>query len=203
MKQIVLVFGLVALLCGCAAIKQGINDYQVGKQTPLVNGEIAPKDQAAPIVSTASALPIVGPFAGILGIVLTGFFTWQRGVAIRKNGSVTPQVVVSHNIFTGILQDVANIAAGAFTTSTSGSLTGSVIQRVWKVALATIASGVGLAATNQDFQTYLLAHPALSLAFVTVSAGIAGLEKALSNVAPVAPGGATTGSNATTTVINV
>lgn len=206
MNKLFVIASLCFVIAGCAFTKQAVEDYQEGKNTPLINGEIAPKDQAAPIVETASVLPIVGPFAGILGIVLTGFFTWQRGRAIRKNdGNVTPQIVSNHNVFTGLLQDIANIAAGIFSTKSGSDQTSAstVIQRVWKVALATLASGATLAIANPSLQTYLGAHPVLSSLFVAVTSGIAGVEKALSNVPPVVTVNPNTTGSGTTTVTTV
>jgi hypothetical protein len=197
MRTIILV-SLLVLVSGCAWLTQAKQDYTTGATTPLAVNEVSPSAQAAPIVATASALPIVGPFAGILGIVLTGFFTWQRGVSIRKNNGVVPAVPASSvNIFTAVLQDAANIAAGLFTTTTGTTTAGSVWQRIWKVALATVASGTAIAAANPSLQTYLLAHPVLSALFVSVTSGIAGLEKALSNVPTLAT--TTNGTSATVT----
>lgn len=188
MNKIFIVLSLCGLLVGCAAIKQGISDYKLGKDTALVNGETSPSEQTQPIVSTASAIPVVGPFAGVLGIVLTGFFTWQRGVSIRKNSGIVPATSPNNiNMFSTIIQDVANIASGIFTTTStdSPSTTSSVVQRVWKVALSVVASGTALAIANPSLQTYLVAHPVLSSLFVGISSGIAGIEKALSSVQPI------------------
>lgn len=191
MRLLILSSALV-LLTGCAWLQQAKQDYTTGSTTPLAVNEVSPSQEAAPIVSTASALPIVGPFAGIIGIVLTGLFTWQRGVAIRKNSGVAaPSTNV--NIFTAIVQDAANIATGLFTTTTGTASTASTVwQRIWKVAVATLASGAALAVANPSLQTYLMAHPILSSLFVAVTSGIAGLEKGLSNVPTVASTSATT-----------
>lgn len=189
MKRVVLLMGLAVLLVGCASIKQAASDYQTGKNTPLANSEIAPAQQAAPIAATVASLPV--PFAAaaapIVLFLATGFFTWQRGVQIRKNnGQVQIAPAINVNMFTAIIQDVANIAAGAFSTPQNGSTASSVLQRVWKVALATIASAGTLAAASPAFMTFLTGHPVLDSVFVAVTSGIAGLEKGLSNVPVVA-----------------
>ncbi len=180
MRNIYLILALCFVMGGCAWFTQAKQDYNTGATTPVLINEVSPAQEANAIASTASAIPFAAPFAGILAIVLTGFFTWQRGVAIRKTGAPTASANV--NIFTAIIQDVANIFAGAFTTTTGTSTAGTVWQRVWKVALATVASGTAIAAANPSLQAYLTAHPVLSTVFVAVTSGIAGIEKAMSNV---------------------
>lgn len=188
MKNAMLLIGLAVLLVGCASIKQAASDYQTGKNTALVSGEVSPADQAAPIASTVASLPV--PFAAaaapIVLFLATGFFTWQRGVQIRKNNGVPTVTPANTSFWTVLVQDVANIAAGAFTTAQNSSTTSSVIQRVWKVALATVASAGTLAAASPSFMTFLTGHPVLDSIFVAVTSGIAGLEKGLSNVPVVA-----------------
>lgn len=185
MNKIFLAVGVTICLVGCAATKQIITDYKAGANTPLVNGEIAPSAQGAVIQNTVAALPVpfAGPIALGLGFLATAFFTWQRGVNIRKSGGAPVSAAPSVHT-NGVLQDVANIFSGMFTvaSTTAPSAAGSVFQRVWKVAVATVASGVGIAAANPSFLTYLTGHPYLDALFVSASAGIAGLEKALSTV---------------------
>lgn len=185
MNKILLVIGVTILLAGCAATKQAITDYKAGANTPLVNGEIAPAAQGAVIQNTVSALPVpfAAPIALGLGFLATAFFTWQRGVNIRKSGGAPVSAAPSVHT-NGVLQDIANIFSGMFTvaSTTAPSAAGSVFQRVWKVAVATVASGVGIAAADPSFLNYLTGHPYLDAIFVSASAGIAGLEKALSTV---------------------
>ena len=136
----------------------------------------------------ALALYFAAPIAVAIGFLGTIFFTWQRGVAIRKAGGAPAASTAADSTIThGIIQDVANIFSGMFTvaSTTAPSATGSVFQRVWKVALATVASGTALAATNPSVAAFLTGHPVVDGIFVVVSSGIAGLEKALSTV-PVA-----------------
>jgi len=202
MNRLFILMSILVLLVGCAWTKQAITDYKTGQTTALINGEVSPAQQAAPIVSVASALPFVGPFAGILGTVLVGFFTWQRGVSIRKNNNLVPATIAtSSTTLNGILQDAANIFAGMFTTAsqTAPSTTGSVLQRVWKTALVTIAAGLTTAATIPSVATFLTGHPFVDAGFLAFSSGLAGIEKALSSVQPVAT--VTSGTTATTTVV--
>lgn len=179
-------------LIGCGTIKQGIQDYNTGKNTPLINGEISPKDQVSPISNAVGSLPI--PFAPAAGGVIlflgTAFLTWKRGAAIRKNNNIVdPVVAAKQNVFTGTLQNLANVFAGMFAvaSSTTPSTTGSIIQRIWKVALATIGAGGSLAAADPSFMTYLTTHPLLSTVFVGITSGIAGIEKGLSAVPATLP----------------
>lgn len=185
-----LLIGLAVFMVGCASIKQAASDYQTGKNIPIANDELLPSQQAAPIAATVASLPF--PFAAaaspIVLFLVTGFFTWQRGVKIRKNNGTVPAVsAINTTMWTAIIQDAANIAAGAFTTSgSSPSTASSVWQRVWKVALATVASAGAIAAANPSFMTYLTGHPILDSVFVAVTSGIAGIEKGLSSVPTIA-----------------
>lgn len=190
MKNVLIALGIVVLLGGCAMTKQAIEDYKTGKNTPLAEGEIAPKDQAAPIANAVSSLPI--PFAAAAGpIVLflgTAFFSLQRGANIRKNNNIVTPVVVAHtNAVTSIIQTAANIFTGIFAMASTDnpSTTGSVLQRIWKVALSTIAGGGSLALANPSLMAFLTGHPVLDSIFVFATSGIAGLEKGLSSVPPV------------------
>ncbi len=185
MNKIIFGICIAVFLVGCAATKQAIQDYKTGQSTALVNGEIAPKDQGQIVQNTVSAFPVpfAGPIALGLGFLATVFFTWQRGVNIRKSGGA-PVVPTASIVAHGILQDVANIFSGLFTvaSTTAPSATGSVLQRAWKVAVATIASGAAMAAASPSFMTYLTGHPVLDAVFVSASAGIAAIEKGLSTV---------------------
>lgn len=189
MNKIILAMamGMSLFLVGCAAWNQAVTDYKTGSSTPLVNGEIAPSAQGAIVQNTVASLPIPfsGPIALALGGLVTVFFTWKRGVSIRTNGGAPAATAATSSVSTnGILQDVANIFSGMFTTAstTVPTTAGSVFQRIWKVAVATLASGAALAAANPSFMSYLTGHPYLDALFVSASAGIAGVEKALSAV---------------------
>lgn len=209
MKKIVVIIGISLFLCGCAAIKQGIEDYKVGKSTELVNGEVSPSEQAQAIAAPIKDLPVpyAGPIGTAIGFIALQLFTLKRGERIRKTGSPAIAVnspSVTTNMFIGIEQFIANTFAGAFTTiQGSGGLTGTVLQRAWKVALATIASGTTVGMANPQVGSFLTAHPVLDIAFIALSSGIAAMEKALSTVPTVINSTPTTGTSATTTVINV
>lgn len=187
MKNVYLILILVGLLCGCAGLKQATSDYQVGATTPLANGEVSPQQQAAVISGTVSSLPIpfAGPIAAAVGFLGTLFFTWQRGVSIRKAGGAPKSTAATQSIATnGIIQDIANIFAGMFTTAstTAPTTTGTVFQRIWKTALATVAAGVATATTIPSLGTYLTGHPVEDAVFVGLTSLISGAEKLVSNV---------------------
>ncbi len=190
MKKLFIILGVCALMVGCAWTKQAVQDYKTGSTTPLVNGEVSPSTQAAVISNTVSSLPVpfAGPIAMGIGFLATIFFTWQRGVAIRKNGGAPVATAAQSSVSTnGILQDIANIFSGMFTvaSTTAPSTTGSVFQRIWKTALATLAAGATTAMTIPAVGTFLTGHPVIDGIFVAITSGLAGLEKALSSV-PVA-----------------
>ncbi len=202
MKNVLILLCVLIVFTGCSFIKQGVDDYKLGKTTPLTNGEVSPTEQAQPIVTTVSQIPYVGPFAGLLSILLVGFFTYQRGKNIRKNnGNVVPVMPGEHTVVTGLIQDAANLAAGFFSTKSDVDMTntGTVVQRVWKVALSTIAGAATIAIAEPSFQAFLLSHPLVMAFLVAIPSLIAGIEKALSNVPPVVTVNPTT---AATTVIS-
>jgi hypothetical protein len=187
MKNVYLILIFASLVMGCAATKQAVSDYQLGNNTPLVNGEVSPQAQAQVIGNTVSSLPV--PFAGPIGVAVTFiaglWFTWQRGASIRKNGGAPAATASTSSLTTnGIIQDIASIASGMFTTAstTAPTIVGSVWQRVWKTALATIAAGVATASTIPSVGTFMTGHPVVDGIFVAVSSLVAGAEKALSNV---------------------
>lgn len=191
MNKILIVVGLCGFLFGCAALKQAGNDYETGANTPLAVNEVAPSTTAAAIGGTVSSLPI--PLAVPIGSAVTFiagiFLTWQRGISIRKNNGLVPATAATNsNVVNGLVQDAANVAAGMFTvaSTTAPTTTGSVFQRVWKTALATILGGATLASTEPAFASFLGAHPVVSGLLVGVPSVISGIEKALSSVQPVA-----------------
>lgn len=187
MRKVLMVGILLFTLAGCAAIKQGISDYKVGKNTDLVNGEVSPSDQAHAISGAVSGIPVVGGFAPTLAVALTGLFTYLRGRRIRKaNGVVTVPATgfLGNNIgIEAIVQTVSNMVAGAFEVGPDNS----PLKRAWKVLLSTLAGGGTLALTVPAVQAFVVAHPAISLGISGASAVLAGLEKQLSIILPVAP----------------
>jgi hypothetical protein len=93
MKKWLVLSLIVFTIAGCSFIKGAIKDYNTGKDTPIAVNEISPAQQAAPYITAASAIPVVGGYSGILSVILVGFFTWKRGKKINQAssvGSVTP-----------------------------------------------------------------------------------------------------------------
>ena len=183
MKKFILFLGIIVLVSGCAFTKQAIQDYQTGKTTPIQANEETPAQKAEVLSNTVSSLPV--PFApaaaGAVGFLATIFFTWQRGASIRKTGA--PPASSEASNAPHLVQDLANVVAGAFTLiRDNGGITGTILQRMWKVGLATAASGAAVAAADPSVASFLGAHPLIDMAFVAISSGIAGLEKGLSNV---------------------
>jgi hypothetical protein len=187
MKKVTVLLTVFVFLAGCAWLKQVNSDYQLGKSTPLAVNETSPADKAAAIKSSVEAIPVpwAGSAATAIGFLATILFTWQRGSQIRKTGapSTTSTTV---NVVTGTVQNIADVLAGAFTmVGPNATTTGTVLQRIWKVGLAIVASGAVVASANTSFMAYLTAHPILSASFVAISSAVAGLEKAMSNVPTV------------------
>lgn len=189
MKFIIL-SSILVLLVGCAWTKQAITDYNTGKSTPIVNGEISPSQQAQNVSAPIASLPIpyTAPIAGAVGFLATIFFTWQRGQTIRKTGSPAVPATSGPNMFIGVEQFLANIFSGAFTVvSNNPSITGTVFQRAWKGALVTLGVGVTAALADPSVASFLSAHPWVAGGIVMANSGILALEKAFSLVPTVTP----------------
>ena len=186
MRTIILASALV-LLAGCAWFTQKQADVTLSNNTPLTNTETqTTQQQATAIGNTVSSLPI--PFAPIAGTVVTFIAGWflaaNRGAAIRKSGTVPVKTTTNVNMWTGLVQDVANAFAGAFTvaSTTTPTTTSTVWQRVWKTLLATVISGAGAVVADPSLATYLTAHPVVAGVLTTAPSIILGIEKAFSNV---------------------
>lgn len=178
---------LAVVLVGCATTKQAVDDYKTGATTPLEAGELSPSESVRPIVSTVSVIPVVGGFAPLIGTVLAGLATWQRGRRIRKG---KPQ---SQNPITGwigdqagletLVQNAANVVTGLFEVGKEGS----ALKRAWKVGLTTTLSlGTGALAIPA-VRDFVVHNPSIAAVIVGLSSLFGGLEKAVSNVLPVAP----------------
>jgi hypothetical protein len=185
MNKFIWIVFAVFFLASCAAIKEGVNDYQVGKNAPLEQGEVSVKDKVEPIINTVSGIPVVGPFAGPLGIVLTGLFTYLRGRRIRKEIPSTDHPATGHvGLAIGaeaVIQNLSNVVAGLFEVGSDNS----PIKRAWKVTLSSLLGLGTFALSNSDVQTFVLNHPGISSSIIALSGLFAGLEKALSNVKPL------------------
>lgn len=186
MNKTILILALCLTVGGCAWFTQAQKDVALSNVTPLTNTETqTTQQQAQAIGNTVSSLPI--PFAPIAGTVVTFIAGWflaaSRGASIRKKGTVPAQTTSNVNMITGLLQDVSNAFAGAFTTVTGTSTTTTAVwQRVWKTLLATVVSGAGAVAVDPSLASYLTAHPIVAGALTTIPSIILGVEKALSNV---------------------
>lgn len=186
MNKILIIVGICFLITGCSLL----SDYQLGKTTPLVNGEVSPQDKANNVSAPISALPV--PYApaaaGVVGFLATIFFTWQRGQSIRKTGVPSVQATSGPNLFVGVEQFLANVFSGAFTVvNNNPGITGTVFQRAWKGALVTLGVGLGASLTDPNAASFLSSHPLLDTGIVLANAGILALEKTLSLVPTVTP----------------
>lgn len=179
MKREFLILFLVMLLCGCAAIKQGYQDYQTGSNTELSEGEKSPEQEAQGWAA------LFGPYAGTALTVLTPFFAWKRGRRIRKG------LPVNENPATGflgskvgleaIVQQVSNVTAGIF--EFGGEQSG--FKRAWKVAMSTILGLVGIAIAFPEAKDFFLSNPDIAFYISGLAALFGGIEKELSKVQPV------------------
>lgn len=185
MKRLMIIVVALLFLTGCAMLKQAKDDYQSGKDTPLVNGEISPKDQAENIGKIISVIPGGAPVAPYAVTALTGLFAFLRGRRIRKG------MPVSTNPATGflgnaagmesIVQTLSNVMTGIFEVGGDNS----PLKRAWKVSLSSLLGLGAVAVTVPSIQSLILAHPEFALGVSGLSGLFGGLEKALSNVKPV------------------
>lgn len=183
-RMFILGIALIALI-GCASIKQAKDDYQLGKETPLAEGEISPKDQAQNIGQIISVIPGGGAVAPTAVTVLTGLFAFLRGRRIRKGipASTNPATGFLGNAagMEAIVQNLSNVIAGAFEVGADNS----PLKRAWKVGLSSLLGLGTLAVTVPSVQTMVLAHPDIAIGITGLSGLFGGLEKALSNVKPL------------------
>ena len=195
MKRVMLMVGLAVFLVGCASVKQAVQDYKTGKASDTTGVVSAQAEQTGQIIKDLP-VPYAGPIGAAVTFLVGTFLFWKRGVAIRKTGAAPVVPSTGMSMFTSIEQFAANVMAGVFTTTTGTSSTASSVwQRIWKVALATVAGAGSLAVAYPAFMTVLTGHPVLESIFIALTSGVAGLEKGLSNVPVVAvaapAGGAT------------
>ena len=172
-------------LVGCAAFQQAKADYDVGKVTPMAEGEVSPSQAAHSLIDPIKDfLPTpVQPVAGVAVILLTVLGTWNRGRRIRKQLVSTPNPITG---FWGqkvgleaVVQQIASVAHGLFEVGPENS----GLRRAWKIAI----SGLLAVAVLPPVQTFATTHPALLTEFLAALAAIGGLEKELSKVLPTAP----------------
>lgn len=198
MNKIYMIVLAVGLFTGCAWFAQKQADVTLSNNTPLTNSETqTTQQQASAIGNTVSSLPI--PFAPVAGTVVTFIVGWflaaNRGAAIRKSGTVPTKTTANVNIWTGLVQDVANAFAGAFTTTSSTPTTAETVwQRIWKTLLATVVTGASAVAIDPSLSTYLTTHPIVAGLLTTVPSVIMGIEKGMSNVPVTTAAVAATGA---------
>ena len=194
-KSLIIFFAVVALFSGCAAIKQAVADKQLSDQTPIVNGETSPQVKAQAIGNTVSgiasatpAAPLAVPIGSAVAMIAGWFFSIQRGAQLRKNGGVAVAGPSSVTSWSGLVQDLANAFAGAFTTAPgSPSTAASVWQRVWKGLLATGITGAAGVIADPSLANLLAAHPVTATILGVTPSLILGIEKLFSNVPVVVP----------------
>ncbi len=171
--SVALLFLLATGVVGCSLIKQGREDYEVGKSTPIREGEASPSDQAKGWSSiVGSVVPAAQvPVATILTVLLTAW----RGRKIRKNLPVSKQGPITGDGgakigLESVVQIVADVRAGLFDI---GSPEGA-LRRGWKFLLIGALAFVVSWTTGNDFWGLL----SLVLAGAT--------EKATQKVLPIA-----------------
>lgn len=169
---------MVGGLLGCAALQQGREDYQRGKDTPLEQGELSPREQAERVVGPIT--PFVPQATAAVG-VLAALFTVRRGRRLRKEKPISEHPITGNFHTEWFVQRFSEFAAGMFEVGPDGS----AVKRGWKVALATVlATTVVQLPQVQAFVGDVTAAQAVAIA--VFSALIAAVEKKLSIVLPTA-----------------
>ncbi len=181
MRQWKLLVGCVVLLMGCAALKQIKADYALGKETPLAEGEVSPREVATGLVDPVQPF-LPKPVPAVLLTALTLWGTWRRGRGLRTKDptSVNPITgALGQRVgLEAIVQTVSSISRGV-----EFGPEGSGIRRFSKILIL----GVLVIAALPPVQAFALAHPVEIGTLLGSLAALGGLEKELSKVLPVKP----------------
>lgn len=186
---IIIALALTVGLIGCAVAQQAVEDYNVGKSTPLVAGEISAIDAAEALIAPIKPfIPApLQPFAGFLAIALGSFGSWRRGRRIRKGKGTTANPIsgpLGARIgLEGIVQTAASIFAGVMQVGASGS----GWKRAWKTALVVITTGTIGALTMPAVGEFIVANPQVAVIFTGIASAVAAIEKKLQTVIPIQP----------------
>lgn len=184
-KWIVLLV-LIGLLSGCALLKQGIQDYKTGKDTPITDDEKSPKDTAQNIVDLVKNVPVVGNYAGFLLPVIAGFLTWRRGKNIRlgrgADGNITGLLGEKVGIGTFNLENLVKIVTDSVHGAFEIGADGSALKRSWKIwlsiALASISGALFIPGVKE-----FLSDNTKSVAVISFLAGLfGGVEKKIQSL---------------------
>lgn len=175
------------LLVGCAAIKQGIVDYQAGKSTPLATDEKSPKDSAQEIIDLVKNIPVVGNYAGVLFPVLIGFFTWKRGSKLRKGeGSTSTLATGIFGTKIGIgsfnLENSFQIVTDFFRGLYEIGVDGSGFKRSWKILVSIVLAIVSSILVIPQAKEFIFNNGSMISIVSIISALFGGIEKKLQDV---------------------
>ena len=187
-KKIALLFIVIALIGGCAFIRQAQEDKALSDVTPLAEGEASPAERAEKMASIFAGLPYG---AGIVAVpiataILTWFYGSRRGRRIRKTHE-TSEKPISGNLGKAIglewlIQHLGDLSTGILDVGKDGS----AAKRTWK---ATLIAAAGLALYPILGQAIgILQGPEVSLnpIFAAPLVGVLmGAEKWLSKLLPL------------------
>ena len=187
MRALLLGSLLLCGLIGCAAVQQGKADYDLGKDTPLAQDELSPRDAAQRIVEPLTPfLPApLQPLAGIAVTLLAGIGTWQRGRKLRKGQVLSSNPVTGHwgakLGLESVIQHGASLLQGLYEVGPEGS----GIRRGWKTLVSTSLALLSAALILPQARAFIMGHPDIVGLVTLLSSGFAGVEKELSKVLPV------------------
>jgi hypothetical protein len=186
MKKAILFLALVLAFGGCAFFKQAKEDYQLGKATPYVAGEVTVDDQAHALTGTVSGIPYVNLATPLVALTAPMFFFWLRGRRIRKQAVNQDGTAEGSSSLHFGVNEILNIASDLQRGIFEMGADGSSLKRGWKMALLTTA-GFALAPEIGHMIPFIQAHHPAWMDGVILS-GLVGLlaaaEKALSKLKP-------------------
>lgn len=162
---------LVISIAGCAYLRTAKGDYDLGKNTPVREGEVAPVEAAKNDAEPVKSLPYGNVIYPVLAAVLGAWYTKRRGTRIRLGKEAKP-------VATPWLQPLADIFKGLFEVGPDNS----GFKRGWKVLLSTGIALATTATTIPQVKLFLESNPQAAAIFVFLAAGLAGVEKELSKV---------------------
>lgn len=189
-NKLLLGISLIFLLIGCTTIKQGIEDYKLGKNTAISEGEKSPEELASGVIDLVKALPIVGNYSGVLLPVLIGFFTWKRGKKLRSGEGTTTEPISgifgskigigAFNLENGF-QLVTDIFKGLYEIGPDGS----GLKRSWKILVSIVLAIFSSMLLIPQAKDFIFNNGTVISVIGFLSAVLGGIEKKLQEVKPL------------------
>lgn len=175
---------LLLLVSGCRLVE----NYKVGKDTPLQEHELSPTDQAKQDAEPIKSLPYGNVAYPLVAAILGAWYTERRGARIRQGlpPSARPFTGALGDrapVLEGLMQTLSNFSTGLFTLLGKQD---SGAQRAWKIAVSFGLATVAAVPTIPGFQEWLAGHANYALAVVGLAGFFGAVNVELNKVKPVA-----------------